>query len=101
VYSLTLLAYEMLTGKLPFEGRTQQEMMIARLRAEPIPLRQKRPDLNFTEAVEQVLLKGMARDPDHRYQTAPEFAAALTAAAAGGDRGPDAGGGMLGRLFGR
>jgi serine/threonine-protein kinase len=100
VYSLTLLAYEMLTGKLPFEGRTQQEMMIARLRADPVPLRQKRPDLNFPEAVEQVLAKGMARDPDARYQTAPEFADALVAAAGSSDRDPGAGG-MLGRLFGR
>ena len=38
VYSLSLMTYEMLTGKLPFEGRTQQEMMIARLRNDPIPL---------------------------------------------------------------
>ncbi len=98
VYSLALLTYEMLTGKLPFEGRTQQEMMIARLRAEPIPIRQKRPDLNFPEAVEQVLLKGMAREADHRYQTAPEFAAALAAAAGNAPRGNS---GVLGRLFGR
>jgi serine/threonine-protein kinase len=35
IYSLSLLAFEMLTGKLPFEGRTQQEMMIARLRNDP------------------------------------------------------------------
>ena len=35
VYSLALMTYEMLTGKLPFSGRTQQEMMIARLRSEP------------------------------------------------------------------
>ena len=42
IYSLALMMYEMLTGKLPFEGRTQQEMMIARLRNDPIPLRQRR-----------------------------------------------------------
>lgn len=81
VYSLSLMTYEMLTGKLPFEGRTQQEMMIARLRAEPTPLRQKRPELNYPEGVEKVLLKGMARDADQRYPTAPEFAKALAQAA--------------------
>ena len=42
IYSLALHAYEMLTGKLPFQGRTQQEMMIARLRSDPIPLRRMR-----------------------------------------------------------
>ncbi len=98
IYSLALMTYEMLTGKLPFEGRTQQEMMIARLRNEPIPLRQRRPGMDFPEAVEKVLLKGMARAADDRYVTTIEFADALKAAAH--DDG-GSGGGVLGRLFGR
>jgi len=96
IYSLALMTYEMLTGKLPFEGRTQQETMIARLRAEPTPIRQKRPDLNFSEGVEQVLLKGMARNAEDRYETAPQFAEALAAAA--NERGPDT---LMGKIFGR
>src|SRR5204862_6944042 len=84
IYSLALMTYEMLTGKLPFEGRTQQEMMIARLRNEPIPLRQARTDLDLPEAIEKVLLKGMQRNPDDRYTTAPEFANAFIAASHGG-----------------
>jgi len=96
VYSLTLMMYEMLTGKLPFEGRTQQEMMIARLRADPIPLRQRRPGMEFPEAVEKVLNRGMARAPEDRYATTLEFAADLKAAVSGGD-----GGGVLGRILGR
>jgi len=79
VYSLALMTYEMLTGKLPFSGRTQQEMMIARLRSDPVPLRDAMPGLGL-EAVERVLQKAMQRDPGDRYQTAPEFAAALAAA---------------------
>lgn len=79
IYSLALMAYEMLTGKLPFEGKNQQEMMIARLRAEPIPARERRPDI--PEAVDRVLAKAMARAPEDRYQSAPEFAQALRAAA--------------------
>ena len=97
VYSLGLMTYEMLSGKLPFTGRTQQEMMIARLRSEPVPLRQARPELNFSEALEKVLAKSMQRAPDDRYTTAPEFAAAL-ATAIGGKAGDS---GVLGRLFGR
>jgi serine/threonine protein kinase len=81
VYSLALMTYEMLTGKLPFSGRTQQEMMIARLRNDPMPLREAAPKLAGLEAVERVLQKAMQRDPGDRYQTAPEFANALTAAA--------------------
>ncbi len=75
IYSLALMTYEMLTGKLPFEGKNQQEMMIARLRSDPIPARTRRPEL--PEAVDKVLLKGMARAPEDRYQTAPEFAMAF------------------------
>lgn len=94
VYSLTLMTYEMLTGKLPFEGRNQQEMMIARLRNDPISIRSRRADI--PEAVEKVLNKGMARNADDRYPSAVEFANELTTAAGG-----SADAGFLGRLMGR
>jgi len=98
IYSLSLMMYEMLTGKLPFEGRTQQEMMIARLRSDPIPLRQRRPGMDFPVAVEKVLQKAMARNPDERYASTLEFAADLKVAAGPGTGG---GGGVLGRFLGR
>jgi serine/threonine-protein kinase len=100
VYSLALMTFEMLTGKLPFTGRTQQEMMISRLRSDPIAIRKMRPEMNFSPAIERVLLKGMERNLDDRFQTAPEFADALTTAA--GDDGPTGGeSGLLGKIFGR
>ncbi len=99
VYSLSLMTYEMLTGKLPFQGRTQQEMMINRLRAEPTPLRVMRPDLDFPPGVERVLAKGMSRDLGDRYQTATEMATAFRAAAEGRDVPQESG--FLGKLFGR
>jgi serine/threonine protein kinase len=98
VYSLSLMTFEMLTGKLPFAGRTQQEMMISRLRNEPMPLRQALPEAGLPEAVERVLLKGMSREADARHQTAPEFAAALAHAASGGQGSVS---GIFGRLFKR
>jgi len=107
IYSLALVAYEMLTGKLPFDGRTQQETMIARLRSEPVPLRHMRPDLGYPATVERVLQRALAREPERRYRSAPEFAEALAAAAAGQDvepespSSPQAPTGLLGRLFGR
>lgn len=79
IYSLALMAFEMLTGKLPFEGKNQQEMMIARLRAEPTPIRQLRSEL--PSGVEAALLKAMARAADDRFATAPAFAEALRRAA--------------------
>jgi eukaryotic-like serine/threonine-protein kinase len=103
IYSLGLMTYEMLTGKLPFQGRTQQEMMIARLKSDPTPLRKMRPELDLPESVERVLNKAMQRSPDDRYQTAVEFAEALTSAASGGAPGAPgpSDSRLLGKLFGR
>jgi eukaryotic-like serine/threonine-protein kinase len=100
IYSLGLLVYEMLTGKLPFQGRTQQEMMIARLKSDPIPLRKMRPELNLSESVERVLNRAMQRNPEDRFQSTLEFADAFTAAATNGngDRGDTR---RFGKLFGR
>ena len=97
IYSLALMTYEMLTGKLPFQGRTQQEMMIARLRSDPVPIRRMRPELDIPEAVEKTLNKAMSRNPDDRYQTVTEFADALATSAGG----VPAETGLLGKLFGR
>lgn len=99
IYSLSLMTYEMLTGKLPFAGRTQQELMINRLRAQPTPLREMRPDLEFPPGVERVLAKGMDRDAGARYNTAPEMAAAFRAAAEGKDVPTESS--FLGKLFRR
>jgi serine/threonine-protein kinase len=105
IYALALMAFEMLTGRLPFQGRTQQEVMIARLRSDPQPLREARPDLDFSDELQSVITKGLQRNPDDRYQTAPEFAAALANAATGRSDGrpPSVSleGKLLGKLFGR
>jgi serine/threonine protein kinase len=86
IYSLALMTCEMLTGKLPFNGRTQQELMIARLRNDPTPLRSIRMDLAFPESLERVLQTAMQRNPDDRYRTPLEFAEAV-ARATGEDPG--------------
>ena len=75
VYALWILAFEVFTGKLPFEGRSAQEMMIARLRGKALPLRHHRPDL--PSKLEKVLMKSMDANPDKRYSSTKEFGAAL------------------------
>lgn len=67
VYALGILAYEMFTGKLPFQGRNAQEMMIARLRGKPTPIRQTRPD--FPEPLGAVIMRSLEADPADRYDT--------------------------------
>ncbi len=83
VYSLAFMTYELLTGQLPFEYKSQHELMLARLRGLAIPIRQRRPDLELSEAVEQVLAKALRKEPAERYQTMPEFADAFGRAARG------------------
>jgi eukaryotic-like serine/threonine-protein kinase len=96
VYALGIVAFEMFTGKLPFQGRNAQEMMIARLRGTPLMLRQVRPDM--PAGLEKALARALATNPDDRFPSATEFGAALVAAAQGGDSG-GGGGGLLGKLF--
>ena len=62
IYSLAFMVYEMLTGKLPFDGPTQRDIMIPRFKGVSIPIRQRRPDLNIPVAVEKVLTKALAYD---------------------------------------
>ena len=98
VYSLALITCEVLTGKLPFLGSTQQEIMMARLRGGPVPMRELRPDLELPAGVQAVIDKALHRNPDDRYASAPEFATALAAAQAAGPKRHE---GLLARLFRR
>jgi serine/threonine protein kinase len=78
VYSLGVVLYQILTGRVPFEAETPIAVIHAHI-YDPLPLpRNFRPDL--PEAVERVLLKALAKAPGDRYQTAGEMAAALSEA---------------------
>src|SRR5204862_1398675 len=79
LYSLALVFYRTLSGKLPFEATTVQETMIKRLTDEPTPLAQARPDLAFPAALQPVLDTALARTPSDRYQTVAKFAADIAA----------------------
>lgn len=81
IYALGIVGYEMFTTRLPFSGRSPQEMMIARLRGKPTPLGTYRSD--FPRQLEAVIMKSMESDPDARYRTAYEFGKALIDALGG------------------
>ena len=87
LYSLALVLYQTLAGKLPFEATTVQETMIKRLTDEPAPLAVSRPDLRFPAGLQPVLDTALARNPVDRYQTVVKFAADI-AAVTGVGRGP-------------
>jgi Protein kinase domain len=74
LYSLALVFYRMLTGKLPFEATTVQETMIKRLTDEPTKLADARPDLGFPPGLQPLLDTALARTPAERYQSVARFA---------------------------
>src|SRR4029077_14191975 len=75
LYSLALVFYRMLTGRLPFEATSVQETMIKRLTDEPTKLAAARPDLALPPQLQSVLDRALARTPGERYQSVAEFAA--------------------------
>jgi serine/threonine-protein kinase len=79
LYSLALVLYRMLTGKLPFEATTVQETMIKRLTDEPTTLAAARPDLSFPNGLQPILDTALARTPTERYQSVAKFAADIGA----------------------
>jgi len=79
LYSLALVFYRMLSGKLPFEATTVQETMIKRLTDDPTKLAEARPDLTFPAGLQPVLDTALARSPVERYQTVAKFAADVAA----------------------
>src|SRR3989441_1972682 len=79
LYSLALVFYRMLIGKLPFEATSVQETMIKRLTDEPTTLAEARPDLSFPAGLQPVLDTALARTPMERYQTVAKFAADVAA----------------------
>jgi serine/threonine-protein kinase len=81
LYSLALVFYRVITGRLPFEAETAQETMIKRLTDEPTPLAVVRPDLKFPPGVQRVLDRSLARTPADRYANAGEFGREVIAAA--------------------
>ena len=77
VYSLACVLYESLTGREPFTGE-MVAVMWAQINTPPRAPTAVRPGL--PAAVDQVIARGMAKDPDSRYGTAGELAAAMLAA---------------------
>jgi serine/threonine protein kinase len=76
-YSLATIAYLMLCGCLPFTAKTPREMFSQLLSQPPIPLNAARPTQRFPAAVEQVVMRGLSKDPRQRYPDTVAFAKAL------------------------
>ena len=80
IYSLGIVLYEALTGKVPYIGRTAQETIEMQVKNEPESFAAKRADLYIPEQLEAVVRKSLAKDPNARQQTMRELALELEAA---------------------
>jgi serine/threonine-protein kinase len=85
VYGAGVVLYEMLTGRVPFDGDT--EVAIAWQHVHEAPPRPRELQASVPAALEAVVLRALAKDPGERFQTAAEFAAALRAAPAAATSG--------------
>ncbi len=95
-YSLATIAYLMLTGCLPFTAKTPREMFSQLLSQPPIPLNEARPGLRFGTVVEQVIMRGLSKDPRQRFPDTVAFAHALNEALAHPE--PEPAPGLLSRV---
>lgn len=78
VYSLGVLLYQMLTGRVPFEGATPLQTLQKHIEEQPVPPSLLNPAISYS--VEQVILCAMHKDPRLRFQTPHELAQAYNAA---------------------
>ncbi len=83
VYSIGVMLYEMLTGRLPFESRDPMQLAQMHLTALPPPLHAANP--NVTLQLEGIVMRALAKDPAQRYRDADQLARALSAYALQGE----------------
>jgi hypothetical protein len=81
-YSLATIAYEMLTGVIPFDGEALMELLYAQVHRDPVPPSARRPSLN--RSVDAVVMRGLAKDPVARWESCGAFVDALTSALGSG-----------------
>jgi tRNA A-37 threonylcarbamoyl transferase component Bud32 len=78
IYSLAVMAYEMLTGKLPFKADTAWEWATQHMTQNPIPIESLAEGMRAPENMRAAIRKALAKAPDDRFQTVSDFIAAFS-----------------------
>ncbi|MDP4091057.1 MAG: Stk1 family PASTA domain-containing Ser/Thr kinase, partial [Bacillota bacterium] len=71
IYSLGIVLYEMVTGKVPFDAESPVTIAIKHIQDVPVPPRQL--NSNIPESLSRLIMKAIEKDPNNRYQTAREM----------------------------
>jgi serine/threonine-protein kinase len=77
IYSLAVILYEVLTGKLPFTAKSPMEYIQKHVTEPIIPLSERVPEKRFPPELDAVLARALSKKPEQRYQSAADFAEAL------------------------
>ena len=77
IYSLAVILYEVLTGKLPFDAKSSMDYIQLHVTESPIPLNQRVPGRVFPPLLEQVIDRALAKRPEDRFSSAADFAGAM------------------------
>jgi len=88
IYSLAVILYEVLTGKLPFDAKNPMEYIQLHVTTKPKPINERVPGKTFPPLLWTVLSKALEKKSEDRYQSAAEFAHALQAVLAGATEVP-------------
>lgn len=80
LYSLGMVVYQMLTGKVAFESESWMRVMYRHIHESPLPPSQLRSELGYFPGVEQVVLRSLEKDREDRQQSVTEFANELVSA---------------------
>ncbi|HEX7025036.1 MAG TPA: serine/threonine-protein kinase [Gemmatimonadales bacterium] len=99
VYSLATIAYHLLTGVLPFPGKSPRELFQQLLTQAPVPISEAVKGVRFAPAIETAVMTGLERDLSKRWKTVGAFAKAFHAAASA--EAPEKKSGFLSSFFRR
>jgi serine/threonine-protein kinase len=83
LYCLGVLAYRILSGRLPFDGPSPRQFIAQHANATPLPLDRAAPAFSTNPGLVALVMRLLEKDPANRFQSAQALAEALVAAAAG------------------
>ncbi len=77
IYSLGIVLYEMITGKVPFDRANSVNILMAHVNEAPPPLKEMNPNSDATPQIESVIMRCLAKDPKDRFESMDEVLGAL------------------------